>query len=935
MKLKQLLLAGTFLIMGLPACMQAEQIILVTPNGTNDIQQIRNAIETAKTYSAANVTIKLGGGSYHLHRNQATVVKYFISNTMSWNGSPDNMKYIGVYLKSAKNITIDGEGAKLITHGEITSIVIDECENITLKNLTVDAADPSVTEMTVESISGNTATYKAHETSDYQISGNTLTWKGEYGWTFNGGGVAPQVYDPKQDITWRSVNPFSNITSLSQLGNKRISASYSSFSNDIQSGRTFQMRDAIRDQVAGFIHKSMNVTYDNVIMNFLGNFGIVCQYSDTLSFLHCRFAPDESSGRSNAGFADFLQVSGCKGLLKVEDSYFIGAHDDPINIHGTYLKIQTYNSPTQTKVQFMHHESWGFEAFFVGDSIEFVDVASMMPIQTAKITVVTRNDDRNITLSFDNPVDIVAFQAKSKGVVIENISWTPEVEIRRNYFSRVPTRGVLLTTRRRAVIEENTFFRMQMAGIYVSGDAASWYESGKVTDLTIRNNKFIECGSPVIFFDPTNSVSNGYVHSNVKIEGNIFTIKSGNAVGGKSVEKLSFTNNTVIHTGTATADSYVSLNNSGSVIKAGNIKLQPGAVVLYDLTTQASSSIAGRDKSTAIDGESSTFWQPETSDTGRWWTVDFGKGITLNRIVLNFPSPQAWKYVLEVSADNIVWSKVIDQNDNSISGISFTSIGNLGKNIRYLRVSFGNNSAALAEVNIFGDEKWEERSGLISGTVIGTNGSWNGNSSVTKEYVFDFNTNTFFDSPSGFAWVGLDFGKDTKYQIDSIRYSPRYAHEYRMPNGVFEVSNMQNFDSKTTLFTIPAAPSFDYHVVSNLAPHAASRYARYACPSDGFGNISEIEFYGKSTTTALSSKWSNDFETIILLDRQSKRINLQFPEYAKHHTVFIFDLTGRKLISKKTMLQEFVIDYEMLPKGFYIVSVLNDKQQSATRSISL
>ncbi len=83
--------------------------------------------------------------------------------------------------KQAKNITLDGEGSRLVTHGEMTSVVIDESENITLKNLSIDAADPSVTEMTVESITGNEVIYKVHSTSNYQINGSTLKWIGEFG----------------------------------------------------------------------------------------------------------------------------------------------------------------------------------------------------------------------------------------------------------------------------------------------------------------------------------------------------------------------------------------------------------------------------------------------------------------------------------------------------------------------------------------------------------------------------------------------------------------------------------------------------------------------------------------------------------------------------------------------------------------------------------
>ena len=106
--------------------------------------------------------------------------------------------------------------------------------------------------------------------------------------------------------------------------------------------------------------------------------------------------------------------------------------------------------------------------------------------------------------------------------VVEYITWTPEVEIRGNYFARTPTRAILLTTRRRSVIENNLFFRIPMASILVSDDARSWFESGPVRDLTIRRNTFMECSSPVIAITPEVERYDGPVHSNILIEENRF-----------------------------------------------------------------------------------------------------------------------------------------------------------------------------------------------------------------------------------------------------------------------------------------------------------------------------------------------------------------------------------------------------------------------------
>ena len=45
----------------------------------------------------------------------------------------------------------------------------------------------------------------------------------------------------------------------------------------------------------------------------------------------------------------------------------------------------------------------------------------------------------------------------------------------------------------KVLVEGNTFNRCAAAGILCGGDAKEWFESGPVLNMTIRNNKFIEC----------------------------------------------------------------------------------------------------------------------------------------------------------------------------------------------------------------------------------------------------------------------------------------------------------------------------------------------------------------------------------------------------------------------------------------------------------
>jgi hypothetical protein len=138
--------------------------------------------------------------------------------------------------------------------------------------------------------------------------------------------------------------------------------------------------------------------------------------------------------------------------------------------------------------------------------------------------------------------------------------------------------------------------------------------------------------------------------------------------------------------------------------------------------------------------------------------------------------------------------------------------------------------------------------------IIGTSGSYEGGGVDTITNVFDGDLSTFFDAPSagqGLSGgvpdpstndeVGLDLG--SQYSITAIRFAPRAGFEQRMIGGVFLASNNANFSSYVTLYTITAAPS-DALTTENVSAPGTYCYLMYVAPANGYGNVSELQFYG-------------------------------------------------------------------------------------------
>lgn len=543
----------------------AQNVIKVNPENGDMTKKIQAAIEKARSYNGKAVVIELQNADYNIHRESSSQILYHISNTASEKENPDQTKHIGLWLKGLKNVTIDGKGAHLVTHGEMTGFVIDQCENITLRNFTVTAADPTVPELTVTEVGERHMTVRIHPRSRYQIKEGKFSFVGD-NWSLSDG--IAQSYDPEKDITWRSWSPLNGLRKAIELEPNLLRFVYDK-APQARPGLTFQMRDGIRDQACGLIQFSKNITLENLHLAFLGNFGLVGQMSENITYRNMAFEPEAGSGRTCAGFADFVQMSGCKGKITIENSRFSGAHDDPINIHGTHLAVTEFLSPNQIVVRYMHHQTYGFQSFLPGNTIEFIDPHSLMSLSSAKVKKAEMKSEREIIITLDKPA--ISEVKNTEGLVVENVTYTPEVVIRGNYFSRIPSRGVLVSTRRKVIIEDNTFFRMQMSGILIADDARSWFESGMARDVTICNNDFIECGGPVIFIAPENDRNEGYVHRNITIANNRFRLTGTDAISAKSVDGLKITDNLFLTPKASTTEELIKTRECKDVTIEGNI----------------------------------------------------------------------------------------------------------------------------------------------------------------------------------------------------------------------------------------------------------------------------------------------------------------------------------------------------------------------------
>jgi hypothetical protein len=486
----------------------------------------------------------LPGGRIDVWPEGAEKRELYISNCTE-DDTLSKTKNIAFLFEGNKNITLEGNNTLVILHGKMISFAILNSRNIDVRNVSFDYERPTMSELTIKSVAADVIETEINPDSKYAIDSGRICFYGE-GWKTKS--YHTILFDPnKNTLQYSSFEPFLKSKAIETSPFKvRFEGNFTN--SPFKSGDVLTIRDPYRDNCGGFISLSQNVQLYNVKMHYMHGLGIVSQFSENISLLKVLVVPRENSNRVIAAFADCFHFSGCKGLIKIDSCLTSGSHDDPVNVHGTHLQIVDIDSAKRIRVRFMHPQTYGFEAFFPGDSIAFINPQSLLPLGVAKLKSATLVNKREMELEVDGslPASITS------GLCIENLTWTPEVIIRNSRFERTDTRGLLITTRRKVLIENNIFYHTGMYPILIADDALSWFESGEVRDVLIRNNIFDQCGynsgSGAIDIAPENHelITDKMVHRNIRITENIFKVINPDVLDARSVDYLLFSGNKII-----------------------------------------------------------------------------------------------------------------------------------------------------------------------------------------------------------------------------------------------------------------------------------------------------------------------------------------------------------------------------------------------------
>lgn len=516
---------------------------------------------------------------YHVrHDDSFELYGYYCSNTAKKHENPDGLRRTAIFLKEKKSITIDGNGAAVIVHGKMTPMLFDKCENITVRNLTVDYACPTMTEFTILSNDNGNCTIKINPECLFRVEDNNLIWQGENDsdgkpyWediSFARGRYV-KIFNPetkqcrdfrREDLEFEEIQQIDALTLSVQLKNKDV---------HFPEGWIIQTRNIVRDQTGSLFQRCKNLNFENLRIKFMHGLGMVSQFSENITFRNCDFTPKE--GRTIASTADFFQFSGCRGKILIDNCKANGAQDDYVNVHGTHLRVVDKNDDENSiVVRFMHNESWGFQAFETGDELEFIKWDTLIPYADTKVLQYEKLNDTEIKLYLDRPLPLIEIGKD----VVENATWTPDLYVRNCDFGPTAGRGILCTTRGEIIIENNRFRNLWGPALLIEDDCNFWFESGYTREIIFRNNLVDGCeyantceDAPIIRCTPKvmNENSKEFVHGKLVVAGNTFR----NPTLGKHTIRLEYLREAVVTDNVFDAPYQIKTVCPGSVTEENN-----------------------------------------------------------------------------------------------------------------------------------------------------------------------------------------------------------------------------------------------------------------------------------------------------------------------------------------------------------------------------
>ncbi len=467
---------------------------------------------------------------------------------------------LGIWMQGMRNVTLEGNGARLLFSGHMQPVTMDHCEEIVMHGFTIDWERPLIAEGVVTAFDKESVDLIVDPAAfPHRFTGDWLEFdagNGEWYPLTPRGQI--QFDESTRTVRGNTGDKYFPEKSVEQVGAHTYRFRFRNLKEPVDTavGNIFVLRHNERMHAGLFTEKCRNVTFSDITVHSCGGLGCLAQFCDTVTYERVSFVPNEAAGRRiTSGRDDGMHVTCCKGMITITQCSFLGLMDDPINVHGCCVAVEEVIDRRTVRCRYMHEQARGFHYWAQpGDEIGVISRGNMQTIHTARAAKYELLDMASFLLTFESdlPQDILTADAGT--LALDNLTNTAAFTCTKNRFGSCRARGVLVSTPKPVLIAEN-LFESSGSAILVAGDSNYWFESGACRDVTIRDNVFTSaCLSSMYQFCegvisicpvvPKPEEDKPY-HRHIAITGNVFDSPDVPVLYGFSCEELVFEGNRI------------------------------------------------------------------------------------------------------------------------------------------------------------------------------------------------------------------------------------------------------------------------------------------------------------------------------------------------------------------------------------------------------
>ena len=465
---------------------------------------------------------------------------YFLSDTeRTFNAEYRISNAAGEYLdvafllKDLKNVTLDFGGATLFFHGRIVPFILENCENVKIRNVKVDYDRPFYTQAKVLSCEKGEMEIKIDDGFDYYIKDGYLYVKGT-GWEKNlnkndcllwlvdGRGI--KSYGIILALFGEKIYPNNNpplpirkiLITEEKDGLIKLKGDFPESWDYNGGNNSLVFTHEIRDKFTVMLCGCKDTYIENFILIHGAAMTVVCMrseniYMDNLSM----YINYNGNGRLVTNNADGIHTFNCMGNFVLKNSYMDGLLDDTVNVHNNYFSVRKAYGNRLYCYSKAAGLAFALKCFSEGQEIAIYKGSTQELRGKYKIIKITDNEETN-THIFELDKEILDVEEDD---IVENLTAQPNILIENCEFGEL--RGTMRLQSRGKTVVRDCVFKNKEASMLFTGDTNYWFESSPVQDVLIENCKFYHTSiCPRLLWD--NHVDytekENYYHRNIKIK---------------------------------------------------------------------------------------------------------------------------------------------------------------------------------------------------------------------------------------------------------------------------------------------------------------------------------------------------------------------------------------------------------------------------------